>query len=535
MNVILVSIDALRFDCVGYQKNKCELLKYDVLKFLNTPNLDEIAKKSACFTNAISVSTYTTSAHASILTGLYPPRHGVRAFYDTKLYKNVLSLAEIFRKEGYVTVLSTDSIELFDPLDLTRGFSHIFAKQYKKQDRDLYDFLDLNRDKKIFLFIHFLDVHEPYMFSEYEICSEYNSDYYDMINFLCDKYDIELNNPNDIPHALWNFVRSRIGNNIDIFLPFYIKGVTKFDKGRFKEFLYYIKDRGYIDNSILTIFSDHGEGRSDEENHDIFTHAGFPYENVIRVPLIMCCNGIKANTIDEQVSIVDIFPTVLKMALNKKLEDIVPYNIDGENLFGYRHRNYVLGEVWGCNFNLFDDEGIVVPDKNVEWSLNYRFIRSENKKYIIYGRPDAFLNMYMFDLSNDEFVKQLYRCILGRIEDKQGLEHWSKDLNSNAISKKNIINYFLQSEEYQNKRKFSVFELDVDPEELKPIDPLKSFPHTIEFITFINNILASEKNAIISEKVFDGMKKQTSDNLGIKEEEDEKEIKERLKNLGYFS
>lgn len=53
-HIILISIDDLRFDCVGYQTDKRELQKYDVLQYLRTPTLDRIAEKSLCFTQSIS-------------------------------------------------------------------------------------------------------------------------------------------------------------------------------------------------------------------------------------------------------------------------------------------------------------------------------------------------------------------------------------------------------------------------------------------------------------------------------------------------
>ncbi|NIS74048.1 MAG: sulfatase-like hydrolase/transferase, partial [Deltaproteobacteria bacterium] len=89
--------DNLRYDCIGYQPDKQDLLKYDVLKYLETPTLDHIASESICFTSCISPGTYTTSVHASVLTGLYPPRHGVRSFYTTKLHRDISSLAEILK------------------------------------------------------------------------------------------------------------------------------------------------------------------------------------------------------------------------------------------------------------------------------------------------------------------------------------------------------------------------------------------------------------------------------------------------------
>jgi len=126
MNVILISIDNLRFDCVAYHPDKRELIKYNVLKYLETPTLNKITEKSLCFTNCFSTNTYTTSSHASIFTGLYPPRHGVRAFFLTKLNPSVKTLAEIFNEQGYETVMATDVPELFSPFDQPIIFFIIF-------------------------------------------------------------------------------------------------------------------------------------------------------------------------------------------------------------------------------------------------------------------------------------------------------------------------------------------------------------------------------------------------------------------------
>ena len=161
-NIILISIDNLRFDCAGYQPDKKELMKYGVLKDLETPTLDRIAEKSLCFTQCISTNSYTTSAHASILTGLYPPGHGVRGFYDKKLSRDVYTLAEVLKLFGYETAMMTDTSMLFRPLDIHRGFDHFFHI-----DEDpLLKLLEEKRDGRLFVFAHFYDVHDPFLLSK---------------------------------------------------------------------------------------------------------------------------------------------------------------------------------------------------------------------------------------------------------------------------------------------------------------------------------------------------------------------------------
>lgn len=524
--IIMMSIDNLRFDCIGYQNNKSGLVKYQLEDVLNTQNLDSIAEKSICFTNAISTSTYTTSSHASIITGLYPPRNGVRAFYDTQLSDNVSTLAELLKDQGYLTILSTDILELWEPLNLHRGFDHIF----ERQDKELNEFLDLHKSENIFVFIHYLDIHEPYIFSEYEIYQDYNSDYYDIMNELCNEYKIEFDKIKERPHTSWRKFSEKIMRNKKILFPLFIRGVNKFDNGRFKKFIKYLKESGYLNKSLLVIFSDHGEGRC-VENEDFFAHAGELYDDVIKVPLIIYNNNLKHKIIDAQISMVDIFPTIIDLSLNKDI--FIPYKIDGQSLLPEisgtdKKTRLAYSEVW-----LPDDTGtcyIRDGDGNVpnvyrsnnimNWILFQRSIRIKNKKYIIFGKPEIVLDNHIFDLPNDEFIEKLYFYILGRNKDIKGFEYWFKNLNLKIFSKKDVLISFLKSEECQKKR-FIIFDLENDPWETNPIDPINSPIDTIEYFTYINNILDLEKLAMCSKKI----------NVDI---EDEKKIKKRLKDLGYL-
>ena len=66
--VVLLSIDTLRADHVGcYGASDA-----------HTPNLDTIAAQGVRFEVALSPVPLTLPAHASLLTGLEPPAHGVR-------------------------------------------------------------------------------------------------------------------------------------------------------------------------------------------------------------------------------------------------------------------------------------------------------------------------------------------------------------------------------------------------------------------------------------------------------------------------
>jgi arylsulfatase A-like enzyme len=68
-NVILISIDTLRADmlgCYGYGRP-------------SSPHLDAFAREGTLFETALTTAPWTLPAHGSLLTGLYPNRHGLRS------------------------------------------------------------------------------------------------------------------------------------------------------------------------------------------------------------------------------------------------------------------------------------------------------------------------------------------------------------------------------------------------------------------------------------------------------------------------
>ena len=68
LNVILVTIDTLRAD---------RLSSYGSEQ-VSTPHIDRLAREGVRFSNAATAVPFTLPAHCSIMTGTYPPFHGVR-------------------------------------------------------------------------------------------------------------------------------------------------------------------------------------------------------------------------------------------------------------------------------------------------------------------------------------------------------------------------------------------------------------------------------------------------------------------------
>ena len=465
-NIILISIDNLRFDCIGYQPDKKELVKYDVLKYLETPTLDRIASRSLCFTNCVSTNTYTTSAHASMLTGLYPPHHGVRGFYDWKLSKDVFTLAEVLKMFGYETVMLTDTENLFVPLELHRGFDRVFVID----DAELLRFLEERKGRKLFVFAHLYDVHEPFLLSKN---SRYISDeYIEAVRSLYGKYRLKMGNAGvkDFKRyrKLWLSLLDRIGpKGHETFFPLYVRGVSAFDGGRFRNFIEGMEGLGLLEDSLMVVVSDHGEGKSDEQNPDHFTHGVRLFDSVIRVPLMVYHRDFSHRTVSTMVSVVDIFPTIMDYALGEEGVGLLPYALDGLSLKvppDDRGR-FVYSETWKRD----DNKSFTAPPIFLSYLLDQRCVRTVGNKYVIYGEPEGLDRRdRLRDMSDESFMQYVYRGLLRRFEGYDEYLANLRGLKTGVFARDEFIETVLRSEEYTSSPPYTVYDLQKDPYEENP-------------------------------------------------------------------
>ena len=102
-DVLLITLDTTRADRMGFLGSTRGL----------TPALDALARTATVFTRAYAQAPITTVSHATILTGTYPPLHGVDDF-GAPLPASVPYLPELLRRRGYRTAAFVGSIVL-DP------------------------------------------------------------------------------------------------------------------------------------------------------------------------------------------------------------------------------------------------------------------------------------------------------------------------------------------------------------------------------------------------------------------------------------
>src|SRR5258708_7939507 len=124
-NVLLITIDTLRVDRVGAFGGRPGL----------TPNLDRLASEGFRFTRAYSSAPLTLPSHASILTAVSPPVHGLRANGLFRLGPNLPTLATVLKSAGYRTGAFVGAFVLDARFGLNRGFD-VYDDRYGEKAAD---------------------------------------------------------------------------------------------------------------------------------------------------------------------------------------------------------------------------------------------------------------------------------------------------------------------------------------------------------------------------------------------------------------
>jgi arylsulfatase A-like enzyme len=166
-SVVLISIDTLRSDRLPAYGHEA----------VATPSIDRLAAESVLFERAYSHYPLTLPSHASIFTGLLPPRHGVRDNKGFRLREEHSTLAERLHGAGYRTRGVVSSMVLRSGTGIAQGFEAYDDRMPKRGSRRrtfaqrrgdvavevATRWLDeLVDGRPFFLFVHLFDPHAPY-------------------------------------------------------------------------------------------------------------------------------------------------------------------------------------------------------------------------------------------------------------------------------------------------------------------------------------------------------------------------------------
>jgi arylsulfatase A-like enzyme len=236
------------------------------------------------------------------MTSLYPAFHGVHGDFPM-LVAGYVTLAELLREAGYQTAAFTDGGWLEKKFGLQQGFD-VYDDQgggITKILPKVKKWLNKNKSKPFFIFLHCYDIHSPY-----NPPLPYNSLFHD---FPYSGHIVPSNNN----LLLANRNNLKITNDdLQHFIALYDGGIRYTDE-KIGEFLSYLRDSRLNDQSLIIITSDHGE---EFKEHGRFLHGQLYFRPNLHVPLIMRIPDYpkKAIRIKELVRSIDLLPTVLDNA-----------------------------------------------------------------------------------------------------------------------------------------------------------------------------------------------------------------------------
>jgi arylsulfatase A-like enzyme/Flp pilus assembly protein TadD len=266
-DVVLITIDTLRYDAVGFNGNPRG----------TSPNMDRFAAEGRVFSKAHAHNVITLPSHANILTGMLPYQHGVRENAGFRLSPKVPTAAGRLKTKGYATGAFVGAYVLDSRYGLGHDFD-VYEELYRHLDEQLdFEIQQAAADDVVkaatewwreqagrhrFLWVHVYDPHAPYApppaFQE---------------RFADDFYFGEV-----------AYTDSALGKLLD-------------------------EVRTVQPAPLVVVTADHGEARGD---HGELTHGLFCYESTLRVPLFAWCPGLVPQGRDDvQARHIDILPTIL--------------------------------------------------------------------------------------------------------------------------------------------------------------------------------------------------------------------------------
>jgi arylsulfatase A-like enzyme len=265
-----------------------------------------------------------------MLTGLYPVTHGVNRF--SSLDESITTLAEVLRTEGYRTLGFVRRCGQLRPeCGFDRGFDKYFEKTHREFKAELQNkFMlrhlkkSMNRKRKLFVFIHYYDVHSDFDKLPYDSPEPYDRMYYP--NYAGDFTggDGELFASEYLVYVNENEVSLK-EDDLKYITALYDGSVTYTDKC-VGDLFAGLKELGLYENSLIIVTSDHGE---EFQEHGWVMHSNpHYYEGLVRVPLIVKLPGASGGgkVVSKLVESIDFMPTILGRLGVKNVPEI-----QGEN------------------------------------------------------------------------------------------------------------------------------------------------------------------------------------------------------------
>lgn len=406
MNTFLITIDSLRADAVGYASQGA----------VDTPYLDRFAGRALKCSNAQANAPYTVASFPAILTGTYPWMYGGYG----SVSRARPSLAARFREAGYDTGGFHSNPYLDARFGYSRGFEAFYDSEHaislytKLQQRlkealpsesvmyrvlrglknlaerhiggkvglpylpaeDLTDitvsWLD-NSDTPAFGWIHYMDVHNPYLPHD-----------------GCQGSSVTSERALDLHHRMIENPESLDKNDVDTLRTLYHGEVEYLDR-QIGRLLSAIDTRWGLEETVVVIVSDHGEGFG---QWGYYSHVvDCLHDDLLRIPMLLSIPGKPTNLLEAPTSTVDLVPTLLSLSDISIPEECVGTDLTGElpaDRFIYAH----AGD---------RDDGRVMADDGV-----HRLVRSTaSGEETLYRRKGDYSETPVSPSDNRQIISEL--------------------------------------------------------------------------------------------------------------------------------
>ncbi|MBI5490828.1 MAG: flippase-like domain-containing protein [Deltaproteobacteria bacterium] len=289
-NVVLIMIDTMRVDEVGAYNPEAAKRK-------QTPNIDQLAKESIVFRQAFANASWTKPSVASILTGRFPSAHGAVS-KDDALPDGARTIAELLSAKGYRTAGVVTNYNLAPDFNFQQGFDEyryltpryflgaddttaklalyqifrLFHERYftgahdveryyqdaKRTTDEGLAWLDRHRaaepDRPFFLWVQYMDPHDPYF------AHDGTGEVYG--------HAINPDPPKEKRDRILDVYRQEI----------------RFTDEHVGRLLDGLRERGLLDDSVVVLWSDHGE---EFQDHGDWWHGTSLYDELVHVPLMV--------------------------------------------------------------------------------------------------------------------------------------------------------------------------------------------------------------------------------------------------------
>ncbi|MBA3459090.1 MAG: sulfatase-like hydrolase/transferase [Deltaproteobacteria bacterium] len=306
MNVLLLTIDALRFD----------MLAPEAADRAEFPELTKLLDESVFFTRAFSPASGTDISLGTLLTGRHDPHQTIET-----------TLPEALQSLGFRTYSAL-------PVEVTRYVGEVLPGRGMDRPRPVYTDWDTTdvadhvsgpattlegvrawndaADRRSFIWLHYFDVHEHHQIP--------------------------------VPKRLLKKVREEASDRRRRYRALLFAIDTEIGRLRAE-----LVQRGLADKTIIIFASDHGESLR-EDPRLLETHGKVVYAPLVRIPLAFHIPGVRGGLRTDPASLVDIAPTLLSLLDSRSSlspmdgVDLLPALLDAPEALRAMKRALVINE-----------------------------------------------------------------------------------------------------------------------------------------------------------------------------------------------